>query len=298
MDVRDLKYFVAAVEQKSIIKASKSLHVTQPTVSRTLIELEESLGVKLLNRGARELTLTPEGDLLYQNALTILDLVKRTESKLKEKSEEDISGTICLAMGETPLGLSIAKIIKNFNLRHPKVKFDLVSGNDDLVTMLLDNGNCDFGLLVGSAKKIHYHSLTLPGSDPWGIIVREDDPLAKLFAVKASDLKDKPLIMSKQTLKNEDLSAFFGSSLASLKIVATYSLAYNAKLLCKAGMGVMISLKDLVSAEDSGLVFVPLSPAIGVESSFVWGRGRILSPSAAAFLESVKQAWATHQDHQ
>ena len=128
-----------------------------------------------------------------------------------------------------------------------------------------------------------------------------DEEICYDVAITFTDNIKQPLINIigiNGDLKNEDLSAFFGSSLASLKIVATYSLAYNAKLLCKAGVGVMISLKDLVSVEDSDLAFVPLSPAIGAESSFVWGRGRILSPSAAAFLESVKLAWSTHQDHQ
>ena len=82
MEIRVLRYFLTVVREENITKAAEVLHITQPTLSRQLAQLEEETGVKLFNRGTRKITLTDEGILLRRRAEEILSLVDKTEQEL------------------------------------------------------------------------------------------------------------------------------------------------------------------------------------------------------------------------
>lgn len=100
MELRVLQYFLAVAREQNISAAAHSLHLTQPTLSRQLRELEEELGKQLMIRGNRKITLTQDGMLLRKRAEEILDLVGRTEKELTQ-SDETISGDIYIGTGET-----------------------------------------------------------------------------------------------------------------------------------------------------------------------------------------------------
>ena len=99
MEIRVLRYFLAVVREESITHAAEMLHITQPTLSRQLSQLEEDIGVKLFDRGSRKITLTNEGLLLRRRAEEILQLVDKTEEELQEK-EEQVEGKVTLGCGE------------------------------------------------------------------------------------------------------------------------------------------------------------------------------------------------------
>ncbi len=87
MVIRVLRYFLTVVREESITKAAEMLHITQPTLSRQLAQLEEETGVRLFNRGSRKITLTNEGMLLRRRAEEILDLVDKTSRELSEQEQ-------------------------------------------------------------------------------------------------------------------------------------------------------------------------------------------------------------------
>lgn len=87
MEFRVLKYFLTVVREENITKAANVLHITQPTLSRQLAQLEEDIGVKLFNRGTRKISLTNEGMLLRRRAEEIISLVDKTEQELNEQDE-------------------------------------------------------------------------------------------------------------------------------------------------------------------------------------------------------------------
>ena len=82
MEIRVLRYFLTVVREESITKAADVLHITQPTLSRQIAQMEEELGIKLFDRSARRITLTNEGILLRRRAEEILELVDKTEKEL------------------------------------------------------------------------------------------------------------------------------------------------------------------------------------------------------------------------
>ena len=82
MELRVLKYFLAVAREENITKAANLLHITQPTLSRQMMQLEEELGIKLFRRGRHNVLLTEEGMLLRRRAQEIVDLTEKTEKEL------------------------------------------------------------------------------------------------------------------------------------------------------------------------------------------------------------------------
>lgn len=193
MEIRVLKYFLAVAREGSITKAANSLHLTQPTLTRQLQDLEKELGQKLLLRG----TLTTEGMIFKKRAEEIVEMVEKTENEFRSLSDT-ISGDIYIGGGETDSMKHIAKVIKEIQDEHPQVKFHIYSGNAEDVTEKLDKGLLDFGVLIQPIDLSKYDYITLPEKDVWGVILRKDSPLAAKEVITLEDLIDIPLLASRQ----------------------------------------------------------------------------------------------------
>ena len=180
MEIRVLRYFLAVAREESISAAADFLHITQPTLSRQLIELEEELGVTLLNRNRkhRRITLTEKGMLLRRRAEEIVALADRTIAEINT-SDESISGDVYIGGGETYAIRLIAKTLKQLQQDYPQIRYHLFSGNADDVTKRLDKGLLDVGVFIGSANLERYNYFRLPLVDSWGLLMRKDHPLAQ-----------------------------------------------------------------------------------------------------------------------
>ncbi|NYB72847.1 LysR family transcriptional regulator [Sedimentibacter hydroxybenzoicus DSM 7310] len=291
MDIRVLRYFLAVAREENISNAAKILHVTQPTLSRQLMDLESELGVKLFLRssGNRSITLTEEGMLLRKRAEEILDLVEKTESELVAPGES-ISGDIYIGSGETHVISLLSKVIKGIRDEHPDMHFHFFSGNADNVTERLDNGLIDFGVLAEPSNISKYDSISLPETDTWGLLMRKEHPLAKKNYIEASDLHGIPLISSSQRLTNNAFSKWLKDDYEKLNIVGTYTLLYNASLLVKDNIGCALCLDKIVStSEDSGLCFRPLKPQLEARWHIVWKKYQIFSKSTEVFLKRLQE---------
>ena len=100
MEIRVLRYFLAIAREGSITNAASFLHVTQPTLSRQIRDLEEELGQKLFTRGSHNMTLTTEGMILRKRAEEIISMVDKTEAEFNAM-ENVVSGDIYIGGGET-----------------------------------------------------------------------------------------------------------------------------------------------------------------------------------------------------
>lgn len=289
MELRVLRYFLAVAREESITGAAKVLNVTQPTLSKQLMELEEELGKKLLIRGNRRIALTEEGMLLRKRAQEIMDLVNKTESELGS-SDEIISGDLHIGGGETDAMRLIARVIKKLQEEHPHIQYHLYSGNADDVTERLNNGLLDFGVIIGTANIQKYDYLRLPATDTWGLLMKKSSPLAALATIKPMNLRDLPLLCSKQALAGNELSGWFGSDAENLNIVATYNLIYNASLMVEEGIGYALCLDKLVNTtSSSSLCFKPLEPRLEAHLNIVWKKHQVFSKAAKKFLEKLQQ---------
>ena len=299
MELRVLKYFLTIAREGSITGAANSLHLTQPTLTRQIQELEKELGQKLLVRGKYKVTLTPEGMILRKRAQEIVDMVEKTEAEFQAITDT-ISGEVYIGGGESDCMKYIAKIIKEIQTDYPDIKFNLFSGNAEDVTEKLDKGLLDFGVLIQPVDLSKYDNLPLPEKDRWGVIMRKDSPLAKKDFIELADLKGLPLINSKQamrrtTAKNEFIEWFQGE-FDSLNTVATINLIYNAAVMVKAGIGYAITLDKLVDTSlESELCFRPLKPKLESGLDIVWKKYQVFSPAAKLFLDKLYEKFGKEE---
>ena len=291
MEIRVLRYFLAVAREGSITAAANYLHLTQPTLSRQLKDLEEELGQTLLIRKSHRVTLTPEGMLLRKRAEEIIAMVDKTQSEFVSLGNT-VSGNVYIGGGETRVMKEIATVIRDIQTAFPAIHFHLYSGNAEDVTERLDKGLLDFGVLIQPADLSRYQSLQLKGKDQWGVLMPKDSPLAAKKAIKKEDLLDLPLICSRQAIRRHingnAFSHWFGEDFERLNIVSTFNLIYNAALLVEAGAGYAISLDGLTdTTRDSALCFRPLSPRLESRLAIVWKKDQVFSPAAQLFLDRI-----------
>ena len=293
MEIRVLKYFLSVAREGSITGAANSLHLTQPTLSRQLQELEKELKQKLLIRGKYKVTLTPEGMILRKRAEEIIDMVEKTEAEFSSISDT-ISGDIYIGGGESDSMKYIAEIIREIQSEFFGIKFHIYSGNAEDVTEKLDKGLLDFGILIQPVDVSKYDHITLPEKDVWGVIMRKDNPLSQKKNIKLEDLLKVPLLASRQMSpkysKDSGFLDWFGDKYEELNITATYNLVYNAAVMVKAGVGNAISLDKLAdTSKESELCFRPLCPKLESGLDIVWKKYQVFSPAAKLFLEKLHE---------
>lgn len=289
MELRLLQYFLAVAREESITKAAAVLHVTQPTLSRQMMELEAALGTALFLRTNRKTVLTEDGLRLRQRAEEIVELVSKTEAEFFAGNER-ISGDVYIGGGETDAMRLIAKTAHRLQERYPELYYHLYSGNALDVMEKLDKGLLDFGVLIEPVDKGKYAYLELPATDTWGVLMREDSPYADLPGITAETLREMPLIYSRQALANGDFTDWLGQELSQLRLIASYNLIYNASLMVAEGLGYALCLDKLVNVETSGLCFRPLQPKKETKLVLVWKKSQIFSRPAEAFLNALREA--------
>lgn len=292
MEIRVLRYFLAVAREGTISGAAEILHMSQPTLSRQLMDMEDSFGKKLFIRGNRHISLTEDGMLLRKRAEEIIDLVDKTEMEMTS-SNETISGEIYIGAGETETIRPIIKIAKKLTEDYPGISYHLFSGNAEDVTEKLDKGLLDFGLVIGTADNKKYNSLNLPITDLWGVLMRKDSPLAEKDFITPEDLWDSPLICSRQGLfQKSALANWFKKDMGKLNIVSTYNLIFNAAVMVEEGFGYALSLDKLVKTTDNDvLCFRPFKPTLEIEVSIIWKKYQVFSQAAEEFLKRLHEAF-------
>ena len=286
MELRVLKYFLVVAREENITKAASLLHVTQPTLSRQLMQLEEELGVKLFHRGKYHIILTVDGILLRRRAQEIVDLAEKTEREFQR--QEELSGEISIGAGESNSMTVLSRTMTVFRQKHPLVRFSIYSATADDIKDRLEKGLLDLGLLAEPVDIGRYEFIRMPKRDRWGLWVRYDDPLAQKETVGPKDLLGIPLLVSQRELVQKELAAWFGDSYEKLEIAATYNLILNAANMVRNHMGAALGFFIGNLADE--LRFVPLSPALETGTVLVWKRDQAFSPAATAFLNQIKNA--------
>lgn len=286
MDVKDLTYFYQVAIDKNISKAAQNQHISQPAISRAIKDLEKELGKKLLRRGNRGITLTEEGEILFKRAKEILNLVENTKNEIGN-IETNLLGDVYIGAGEFDNMHFLARAAKILSEKYPKVKFHIVSGNYEEVLDLLKKGLIDIGVVVSNEKKVNnkYRSLIMPSSYKWGIIIPRDHELANRESVSINDLKKEDLIISQDFLKPSKLEEIFGEDISDLNIKATYTLLFNASIMVKERLGVLIGIENILdTSADSTLKFIPFSNNSSFKTMLLWKKDKALTKASQEYL--------------
>lgn len=293
MELRVLEYFLAVTREQSISGAAESLHLSQPTLSRQLKDMEDELGKQLMIRGNRKITLTEEGMILRKRAEEILELVQKTEHEITV-SDDIIAGDVYIGAGETDAVRLIAKAGKRVQSEYPNIRYHISSGDTSDVLERLDKGLIDFGLVFGTIDTSKYEYLEFPMKDVYGILMRKDSPLAEKTVIFPNDLWDKPLIFNRNTCDGDLLTSWLGKSISELNISATYNLLFNASLMVDEGLGYAFALDKIINTTDNGnLCFAPCEPPLLAGMNLIWKKYQIFPKASRKFLEEFQTLLGT-----
>nr|WP_316614821.1 LysR family transcriptional regulator [uncultured Ruminococcus sp.] len=285
MEFRVLQYFLAVTREGNISAAAQSLHLSQPSLSRQLRDLEEELGVTLFIRGKRRIELTEEGLILRKRASEMMQLVELTESEISEV-KNDIAGNLSIGAGESRSMRRVTVVFKELKDQYPNIRLNIVSGDTEDLKDRLDRGLLDFALIFTDFDKEAYHYLTSSDREIFGVVMRKDCDLAAKDVIAVRDLYNRPLIVSRAN----GLQLFNSAQVRHLRIAATYNLIYNASLMVEDGIGCAISFDQLVdTSERSPLCFRPLFPEISVKPTLIWKRDQKLSVISQLFIDRLSK---------
>ena len=290
MEIRVLRYFLNVVREESITKAADVLHITQPTLSRQLSQMEDDIGVKLFHRGTRKITLTNEGMLLRRRAEEILQLVDNTEKELVEQ-EEQIEGKITIGCGELASVQILAELTRNFSTKHPGVSYDIFTATADLVKEQMDKGLIDIGLLLEPVEISRYHFVRMPLEEKWQVLMRKDCPLAEKERICPSDLAELPLIIARRQSVRNLLENWFGNVAERVRIASTCNLSHiNQSIMVESGIGAALVMD--FSCDDQTLCLKPLEPELVSGCVLVWKKNHVLPPALTRFIDYMKTSLA------
>lgn len=278
MDLRVLEYFLAVAEEENISHAAENLHVSQPTVSRQLMELEKEIGRKLFERTNKKVILTEDGLLFRQTAKDILQLYSKAVSGYDDKKE--LEGDLYIIAAEIESFEIIAEKIREFHEQYPKVLIHIHSGNAEEISAAIDNGTADIGFFVQSVNTMKYEVFNLNILEEWGIIVRRGHRLADREFVTADDLRKEKLIVPENNRLRNNIREWIGSD---QHIAATYTLFRNAMIVTETSDWAAVCLETRKHIGNN-LVFIPLHPRRTTSASLVWRKGVVYSPVMKAFL--------------
>jgi len=290
MELRVLQYFLAVAREGSISAAAEALHISQPTLSRQLKDLEAELGKSLLTRGSRKTTLTEDGLLLQKRAQELLTLAQKTESELRQ-SNTHIGGDVWIGGGESEGMRLVAQAARSLKEDYPDIHIHLVSGNAIDILERLEKGLVDFGVgVVGSFDAEKYESIWLPATHVAGLLMRKDSPLASREFITAEDLQGIPLITSRNESSRRRHAQWMGEGFDQLNVVATFNLIYNATFLVEEGVGYALCWDRLVKpSEDHALCFIPYHPPMEFQINMVWKKHQVFSKASLMFMDRMRE---------
>lgn len=286
MELRVLRYFLMVAREENITKAADLLHVTQPTLSRQLMQLEEELDCKLFTRGQHSIKLTDDGMLLKRRAQEIVALEEKTKQEFS-REEGTLSGIISIGSGETQSMHTLSGWMTAFRKFYPMVQFSIYSANADDIKDRIENGLLDIGLLMEPVEISKYNFIRLPKKEQWGILTRKDSLLATKTEIRPQDLLGTPLLLSRRSTVQNELANWFGSCFDEIEIAATYNLISNTAIMVQDGVGTALCFRH--ESQYRELCFIPLAPALETGAVLVWKKQQAFSPATSQFITFLQK---------
>ena len=291
MEIRTLRYFLAAAREENMTRAAEQLHVTQPTLSKQLKGLEDELGKKLFIRHSFSIALTEEGILLRNRAEDLISMADKIEKEFL--SLDDITGgDIYFGLAESYQIRYLAREIREFKKLYPDLRYHITSGDTEQVTEKLDKGLLDFAVICETPDERKYNYILFPEADYFGVVIPADSPLAGKDRIMAADLTGQPLFCSEQSWEN-DIRPWAKEMFGKLHLEGSFRLSYNGSMFAREGLGILLTLNNLIdTSPESGMVFRPLSPHLEMKMYLIWNKYQAFTPIAERFLKQISGSFS------
>ena len=290
MDLRQIKYFLAVAEERNITKAAKKLHLSQPPLSRALIDLEKEFNCKLMIRGKRSITLTPEGLALKRRGEQLVTLTDMTKTEILNM-EQGLSGTLYIGHVDSDGPTLIAEWISSFKKVYPNVTYNLWCGTVDDLTYRLKSGLIDLAITMSPSS-----SDTIDGikvfSEDWVAIIPSNHPLAKnkKSNIHVKELANEDLIISSRKIRENEIRQWFKPTNIEPHFIVKTAHSSNASKLVDKGIGIALfpaSVAKNISV-DTKIVIKKVTPTMKVDYLLSWNKEKENKALAIKFIEHVK----------
>ncbi len=286
MELRVLNYFLAVAREENFTRAAQMLHVTQPTLSRQIAQLEEELGVELFTRSNHNIILTEDGMILKRRAQEMLALVEKTRQDLMHRDEE-LAGKIAIGSGEFKATRVLSQVIAAFSEKHPLVQYEIYSGNAGNIRDYIERGFLEMGLMAEPIDIRKYDFIPMPVKEKWGAWVREDSALSKKEWIQPEDLAGERLIVAAGDFMKSNIGKWLGDYKDQAKIIAEGNLLYNEMMLAESGLGVVLGIE--LNYMHEALRFVPLYPTLETSTVLAWKKEQVFTSATSAFISFARQ---------
>lgn len=288
METRVMKYFLKIAESGSMTKAAKELHITQPTLSRQIRELEDSLGTPLFSRENKRMTLTSAGLIFQERSRQIVRMIDKAAQDIR--NQKGLSGTIAIGCVESSAADFLGVMITGFHKKYPEIHFALYDADGDDIREKMDNDLVDLGFLLSPVEIAKYDSLLLPVEDSWALAVPRKDPLAQKNSIPPDELTSLPLIVPARSIVQEELNSWIHISSESLHIVGSQNLLSNSLFLAKSGIGyILCTAGAFMLRPDPDMVLIPISTDEKIRHMMTWKKNKNMTVAVRTFVDFIKK---------
>ena len=281
-----MKNFLLVAQEENITRASEILHISQPTLSRQIQNLEEEFGQPLFLRNNKKVTLTNNGKLLQQRAAEIIELYEKTHSEINP-TPGIVSGDIRLAISEASVVKNIFEAGKKFQSEYPLTRFRAFNGDNNSVIDMINTGLVDFGLLFGYVDDKQFSYYQIAEKESIGILMPKGHPLCVKESIELDDLEGYPIIIHQDSVRR--LPRSYDNYFEGLEFRATFTMLITAVKMVEAGLGIAIIPDSVIGPGSDALVTRPFSRPMSVPTFLAWKKNGILPKQSLMFLDMLRE---------
>lgn len=288
MEIRQLQYFIEIVKYKSFSKAASALYVTQPTLTISIKQLEEELGLTLIERKNRNFKLTEMGEVFYRRACDVYDKFNDLNN-IADETQSAIHGSVTIgtAVLANPF---FDKLLLDFSKQYPGVSIHIVEKTSKEILEGISAQRFDLGLVLLPAGDLRGCEVKVISNEPMYACVTRDDPLSEKKQIAVSDLKDRGLILFNDDYQPHlDLinlckrEGFFPNIVFSFPRI---TMLLDAVRL-RSGITVVPEsyIREYMEPDYSDLVIKPLQPEIKRKAAIIYSKDRYRPKAMLKLLE-------------
>lgn len=291
MDIRHLEYFSEVAKHLSFTKAASSLHVSQPSLSKAIKNLEDELGVPLFYRSPKKLELTDAGKAVLGNATKVLQTFKNLTDELTDITE--------LKKGEIKIGIPpiigaafFSKFISQFKAVYPLVKITLTEVGTIKIKQGIEDGSLDIGLICNIPTENNHFEVIELLKDPLMVIAHREHPLASKKEIQFSELKEEPFVLYRNDFSLHDrIIEECANNHFYPNIVCESSQKDFMIEMVEAKLGVaLIPSKICYNLNKPDIVSIPFDqPKVNLELGMIWKKNKYLSFAVREFISISKE---------
>ncbi|MFZ6040594.1 LysR family transcriptional regulator [Vibrio natriegens] len=294
MDIKSLRYFVELIDQKSFTRASENLYVTQPTISKMIQSLEQSVAQPLIHREGRKFWLTDAGEIVYLRAKQILETMAQLNSELIDLNKLERGH---LRLGIPPMvGPLYAGLIRQYKQLYPNVELTIVEYGGRRIEQALIEGDLDVAITMLATQNRDCLTNLVLDEYPIHAILPDTTSWSEKSSISWEELKEEPFyIYTEEFTLSDYIQSQCQQAGYSPQISARSSQWDFLVALVKSGVGVTFLPQPLCNRIlDEELLIIPIQPSINWQLGVVWNQERYISKAAEAWIKLCQESGRSH----